>query len=184
MQNLTRFMMYFIAQLVLLMAITPAHAAPVYKVEVLVFEHLDESGIGGEIWRVIEPETKPDPFNSIALSDGNEGAYQQLPAQDLNLTGVRKRLEGSENYRVILHEAWRQPALEKQESTPVWIEATHELTGEVMLHQGRYLHFSTDLIFNALGSDLSMKQRRRIKSKELHYFDHPKFGLLVRVVKL
>lgn len=159
-------------------------AAPVYKVEVLVFEHLTTAGINGEIWRDLTDSEKPDSFTSIELDAGNEGAYQTLPSQDLNLTGVRKRLDASEDYQVVLHSAWRQPAMERGESTPVWIESAGLVEGQITLDKGRYLHFGTNLVFQQLGRELVMQERRRIKSKELHYFDHPKFGMLVRVVQL
>jgi hypothetical protein len=86
---------------------------------------------------------------------------------------------------------------------------SHELIGSVGVTLGRYLHFKTDLYFhgpglglepaaagmNASGEGLllsadaavnaggymQISESRRMRSAELHYLDHPKLGLVVRI---
>lgn len=85
----------------------------------------------------------------------------------------------------------------------------HELIGSVGVTLGRYLHFKADLFFhgpglglepagavmNAAGESLLLQpqrsavpsgymqltESRRMRSEELHYLDHPKLGLVVRI---
>ncbi len=85
----------------------------------------------------------------------------------------------------------------------------HELIGSVGVTLGRYLHFKADLFFHGPGLGLSpagaamnatgdsllvasatdtgsqgymqLSESRRMRSEELHYLDHPKLGLVVRI---
>ncbi len=85
--------------------------------------------------------------------------------------------------------------------------STPELMGTVGVTLGRYLHFNADLYFHAPGLGLRpvaaaldpagvpviraappvaqgymrLSQSRRMRSTELHYLDHPKLGLVVRI---
>ena len=61
-----------------------------------------------------------------------------------------------------------------------------ELQGALRFHLSRYLHVEPLLWYgsdNALNQRIWVKidQNRRMRSEELHYLDHPLFGLLVRI---
>ena len=56
----------------------------------------------------------------------------------------------------------------------------------IRLHRSRYLHVEPDLWFMSNAADgqpywVRINQNRRMRSEELHYLDHPLFGLLVRL---
>ncbi len=76
----------------------------------------------------------------------------------------------------------------------------NKFEGTIKLHLGRYLHLEADLLYRSqiepMVSDtflmnlseaeqpqtlFRMHQTRRMRSGELHYFDHPMFGLLVQI---
>ena len=74
----------------------------------------------------------------------------------------------------------------------------NELDGTVKVVLGRYLHVYTDLAYrrpfsinatsgnNALGrdtilADFAIKTHRKMRSKTLHYIDHPLLGILVEI---
>ena len=74
----------------------------------------------------------------------------------------------------------------------------NELDGTIKVVLGRYLHVYTDLAYrkpyrinasaseNALGrervlADFSVKSHRKMRSKTLHYIDHPHLGILVEI---
>ena len=61
-----------------------------------------------------------------------------------------------------------------------------ELQGTIRLHLSRYLHVEPDLWYTSTSSEgvpfwVRINQNRRMRSDELHYIDHPLFGLLVRI---
>ncbi len=89
------------------------------------------------------------------------------------------------------------------------VPSDHELVGTVGVTLGRYLHFKADLFFQGPGLGLApaeavmndagqslllaadptadgagymqLTESRRMRSEELHYLDHPKLGLVVRI---
>lgn len=77
------------------------------------------------------------------------------------------------------------PELETEEENITAVEI-RELQGALRFHLSRYLHLEPLLWY---GSDTDSSQRvwvkidqnRRMRSEELHYLDHPLFGLLVRI---
>lgn len=159
-----------------------SYAAPVYKVEVLIFENTAGTEIDNEQW----PELKetPSTFDTVPVTQRGEGLFKELPSSALNLIQVRNKLEKSDKYHVLYHHGWTQPVFTKDESTAAWIEIPGVLAGKINLYKNRYLHVSADLQFNSTEGVVRLKENRRLKSKELNYLDHPLFGLLIRVVKL
>lgn len=79
--------------------------------------------------------------------------------------------------------------------------AVHELDGTVKVVLGRYLHVFTDLVYrrpldkdtdtesaasdlpghDRVLADFPLKVHRKMRSKELHYIDHPLFGILMEI---
>ncbi len=76
-----------------------------------------------------------------------------------------------------------------------------ELDGTVKIVLGRYLHVYTDLVFRQPITttsseedgtsenftsliDIRIQNRRRMRSRELHYIDHPKLGMLIQITPL
>lgn len=63
-----------------------------------------------------------------------------------------------------------------------------ELRGDLQFYLERFLHVTPNLWFtsetdNGQRFTVHINQHRRMRSDELHYIDHPLFGLLVRVTK-
>ncbi len=168
-----------------------------YDIEILIFEQSHQIGLDNEQWQKLEVDegeadggdggdgdfpTK-EILETVSLDDGGENVIVELPSTSLTLADTRERLNSTVDYRVLYHKAWHQTVRDKDKSTAVWIELP-ELEGTINLHKQRFLHFSADLSFNSLFGEVKLEQSRRLKSKELHYFDHPLFGILVRVVKI
>ena len=64
--------------------------------------------------------------------------------------------------------------------------ALPEMRGTLLLHVSRYLHVEPDLWLTDQDArdrlyHVQIDQSRRMRSEELHYLDHPKFGLLIQV---
>lgn len=153
-----------------------------YKIEILIFENKDVAGAGEEQWR--ELEESPSAINTVPVIGGEGSMIRVLQSSSLNLTQARNKMEGSGKYSILYHKGWSQRALPKEESTAAWIEIPGLLEGTINLHKKRFLHVTADLVFNSFEGSVRLNESRRLKSKELHYLDHPLFGMLVRVVKL
>ncbi|MDH5710882.1 MAG: peptidoglycan binding protein CsiV [Gammaproteobacteria bacterium] len=78
-------------------------------------------------------------------------------------------------------------------------EMKSSVTGSIKLILGRYLHIHTDLLYkrprkndasniptsaSRMFDEFEIKSQRRMRSKELHYLDHPLLGVLVLVTPI
>jgi hypothetical protein len=144
-----------------------------YDVEVIVFRNLSGQS-DGEQWPLRDPVTGdalPRSVQGISPAD--------LPVPASRLERIADSLNRSAAYRVLEHRAWRQTARDRAQAQPVRIQAAGgTLDGTITLARERYLHLDVDLF---LDSTYALDERRRMRSGELHYFDHPAFGVLVEV---
>lgn len=160
----------------------PAQAQQWYHTEVLVFEHL--ANVSDEQAPRMPLVGKP-PLNP----DSKTNRLQ--PASNTDLNGIASRLNNSGGYRVITHESWQQPFTSKNSAPAVGL-GSQSLAGSVRFFRGTYLHADLDLWFRGANNQTPQRETgeprrphlsesRRIRSEEIHYFDHPDFGVLIRI---
>lgn len=125
-----------------------------------------------------------------------------LMPEELELGTTFNRLKAISAYEAVLHGGWIQPGLAETEAQPFDLALLGAMNprGTVKVHLSRFLHITLDLTLerpnaasNAptpIGDGLSevtfgpryhLSTTRSVRSGELHYFDHPAFGVLVRV---
>lgn len=63
---------------------------------------------------------------------------------------------------------------------------TFTVNGTIRVRLGRFLHMESLLVFTDTESKQSFKlsQNRKMRSRELHYIDNPRFGILTRILPL
>ena len=151
------------------------------------------------------PATDPTPAQRAAKLIGDyQGqlqarSYRPEPGNTYLLAGEDARLQRSGVYRVLLHRAWIQPVPDRDRLQPMLIQIAESdgrrIDGYLGVTRGRYLHMDTRLWYempaaasaaasagDAVDSPyMEMREQRRMRSGELHYLDHPKFGVLARV---
>ena len=143
------------------------------------------------------PEDAPD--------DGVH-AYRLMKSSNLALGEVRSRLRRSAHYRPLVHAGWRLPGLPRRAARPVHVGRSLD-DGEVRAAEGvgagrssvhgtvtvslaRFLQVDVDLLYHRPASSeaaapssaptrFRLVSERRMRSGELHYVDHPLFGVLV-----
>lgn len=108
-------------------------------------------------------------------------------------TATRIRRGG---YRIIGHGMWLQPVPDRGTAIPLLLQlgeradgGLYEVEGTVSVTRGRYLHIDVQLWKNNLGpligerhSYIELRESRRMRSREVHYLDHPVLGMLVKIV--
>jgi hypothetical protein len=175
--------------LCLVFAILPAYAVttsppvPSYDIEVLVFEMRLPEYEGAELWTT--DNLKPvDTAEAVAI--GTTPAASEL-------TNTATALRSDSRFRILLHKRWSQPAEARSTTKPVQLSTgDRELDGMLRFYIARFLHLEVNLTFQPLAlvqtafpgesQAFQIIEQRRIKTQEFHYFDHPKFGAIVRVV--
>lgn len=143
------------------------------------------------------PEDAPD--------DGVH-AYRLMKSSNLALGEVRSRLRRSAHYRPLVHAGWRLPGLPRRAARPVHVGRSlgdgevraaagagaerSSVHGTVTVSLARFLQVDVDLLYHRPASSeaaapssaptrFRLVSERRMRSGELHYVDHPLFGVLV-----
>ena len=169
---------------VLLSSAPAVRAAPqtlTYDLEVLVFENRLPTLEGGELWTKAQNRALPDFKNTAAPGETSTPA---------TLSAAATALERDGNYRVLVHKRWRQTVDEKTIAKAVRLQTTDEqLDGVLRFYLSRFLHVDVDLTLKDktdASGELSYRltQQRRVKTQDLNYFDHPKFGVLFKAVQV
>ena len=164
-----------------------------YDVEIVIFT-FRHPGDNGEQWPMLLPqETGPA---GIYSSD----QISELPVDTYRLNGISNGLRQSSAYAVVFHKAWRQPAYDNANAVGYPVHAVagsgrNNIEGSVRLTRERFLHLDANLLMVPESShntvvDLNtpytspvfeLREKRRIKSNVIHYFDHPRFGMIATV---
>lgn len=171
---------------------TPANVAPtkVYEIEVMVFQNIQDELEGNELW--VEERI------NIEIKDIDKAVeIKEVPREDSNLTKALEVLDADGSYRVLTHKQWLQNADPRSDAGLVRLSTEDgELDGTFKFFMSRFLHVDLNLIYKQKESKsifqvgnsgglpmvaFQMRERRRVRSNKIQYFDHPKFGVLVQV---
>jgi hypothetical protein len=157
-----------------------------YEIEVVVFENRLPDLTGDELLVRDAAQARISGLENAIAPDKAEGRPYLAPA----ISGL---LEQDGHYRVLTHLHWMQTVDAKSVAKPVRIASANpaELEGSIRFYMSRHLHLDVNLLFRetvtAGGSEPNtavyrLSEQRKVKSQETHYFDHPRLGVLVRVM--
>lgn len=172
---------------------------PKYQVELIVFETLALRGWTEEYWKEELPLI--DMEGSIDIPS--------LPEQQFMLASEEEKMTPEKGYFILYHKSWILEGDSEEEAQPLRIEVLPEedyqprLSGLLTFYKSRYAHVRLNLELErkipervkeefASNQDMDLEmlpefwrfqleEARKVKSGELHYFDHPIFGALVKI---
>lgn len=134
-----------------------------YQIEMVIFERREhqkssKTDLDEEFWRRDISLNYPENYRQlIKTTSSRYRDFSILPRQAQVLVGVKRRLDSNRGYRVLFHEAWRQPIADK--GTPAVIinggdniGRRHRLEGSIQLRVSRYLHIETHLWLTQLSA--------------------------------
>ena len=169
-----------------------------FEIELLIFRNLVEND-GGEVWPVDYSDWFEESVDAEQTEIRTETALTWLPKSQFRLSAQRNALARSAPYRPIAHFAWRQTVLGRRQAKPVELPTATtrpdraRVDGLVRVAVERYLHLDLNLRLHLPEintqeatmdygvPDIRLKEQRRMRSKELHYFDHPRFGVIALI---
>jgi len=127
-------MMHYIVCLLTLASLLPAAVSaqstdqsekiPRYDVEVAIFKNIKAPQSREFVLPVASPSRGEKIFDLASTSSIEEArkfGYQILPTAELRLLEEVGRLVESPRYELLLHVAWRQPGLDRENAIPVWL---------------------------------------------------------------
>jgi len=177
-----------------------------FEIELVVFQNLINSD-GGEIWPIDYSEwfadLPEDMQNPEATGEpapaGPARTIDWLPESSYRLVAERNALGHSSRYRPLAYFAWRQSVLDRNQAQPVELSSKSEpkngayVDGTVRVAVERYLHLYLDLKLHIPVNneqlelmeydipEFRLAEHRRMRSKEIHYFDNPRFGVIALI---
>lgn len=135
-----------------------------YTVEIIVFRNGSESG-------ALAATTARATFTGDDVAPTGTGTRK--------LGGAVTRLNGG-GKRVLGHAAWKQAptSFNSRRGVSTARVGLEGITGKVIFERGTYLHLGIDLEVEDAGRRYRLNEVRRVKTDELHYFDHPAIGVM------
>ena len=119
-------------------------------------------------------------------------SFLELADNEKDLLVERRLLDEEPDLVVTHHLSWLQNVPERGKPLSIMIPRTDaKLAGYVRVTIGRYLHFEADLWMPVEKKDdeatpqnnhfAALRESRRMRSNELHYLDHPAFGIITKI---
>lgn len=136
-----------------------------YIVEVIVFENTNQSGI-----------TEPHDYESPKKPRTNAQTWR---VNKQLLGDEAEKIGQSSDYILRHHLAWGQESLPYSKSATYTVIES-DTQGYIKVYADQLLFANIDIDYKGF----RMTEKRRLKLNEKHFFDHPKFGLLMQVSRL
>jgi len=98
---------------------------PRYDVEIIIFKNVKVPTSREFVLPVSSPgetEEMLDLSSQASIDSALENGYEVLTASEFRLLDVVTRLVESSRYELLLHAAWRQPGLDREQAIPIWLK--------------------------------------------------------------
>ncbi len=169
-----------------------------YDIELLIFENLVAAD-NGEVWPADYSEWFEESVDETALPVASTEQRQWLTGSSLRLGAERNAFGRSSRYRPLAHIGWRQFVLDRNLAQAFEIPVDNAkgsyVDGTVRVAVERYLHLNLDLQLHPANQEITnqtigldyqppeirLTESRRMRSKEVHYFDNPRFGVIALI---
>ena len=180
-----------------------------YAIDFVVFEDKEARYIGSELWPEADQAQDAATMTAKSYARKNTGIRAIKTADYELLDNEVKRLLNSSRYKVLARKSWLQPGLDNLKAVDIVISpdaqsgSAGSISGSIKIVLERYLHIYTDLVYRRLAPSAAttdafnpgvsqsgyrpeavyvIREHRRMRSRELHYIDHPLVGMLIKIV--
>ena len=162
-----------------------------YQVEFLIFRNLKgepHTELRSRYAILEQTRHKLSPSRKIVENLRFQAAFSG------KLEPVRQKLAASHRYQVLFHGHWNQtPGTDNNKIARLdltSVDGRSLLSGSFKLHIHQLLFLETTIVLHNLpmaplsgasGKPHLLKETRRLRLREIHYLDHPEFGLVLTV---
>ncbi len=169
----------------------PSANARTYLIEMITFTN---TGASNERWDFNSDQAnkRKTKVNTLFAQSRDKEASNNLSY----LGGIYSGLVGSSGHRILNVNRWVQRSASYARSSLVRINNSDlSIKGAVRVYAPNLLFAELNLMYSPNGDSLAVTtegakeayfidERRRMKLKEVHYFDHSKFGVVLIVVPI
>ena len=169
-------------------------------VELIVFLQLEPEDSTEDIVETPPPLPPAEIYPAPLEIPDSGSATPEPPAGVIALTraqfalgGIWTSMRRSAGYRPLAHFAWAMPAGWAGEPLPLRLStlaaSALPFSGLASLEEERFAHLALDIRMpadetaEADGGEWRIRERRRLLLGEVHYFDHPRFGVIARLFR-
>jgi hypothetical protein len=163
--------------------------AKTYQVEIIVFKNI-EPPLNGETFSNYPALPKYEKATELLPTDETLITnYMQLPSEKFNLNREESLISKKENYELLLHESWLQ---QQNEELIVHVKSDTQRSDllEGTIHIKRAYYYKANIDFDLQSHSLGgtkhfvLNTKRNLKNNEMHFIDHPQFGILLKITTL
>lgn len=184
-----------------------------YTVEIIIFSYEENVAVGSEIFVAdsVDPNLpggQNDDESDSAPKFGDARTTRRMPRFEFNrlsrdqftMRDTARMLNRLEAYEPLMHLGWTQTTIPEMETPTISLNRLGRppsgLSGTLNLYLNRYLHLVVDLALDAPAStspnysDRPVKplqylisEDRIMKNEEIRYYDHPKYGVIAKVIR-
>jgi hypothetical protein len=98
---------------------------PRYDVEIIIFKNVKVPTSREFVLPVSSPGETEEMFDlssPASVDSALKNGYEVLTASEFRLLDVATRLDKSSRYQLLLHAAWRQPGVDREQALPIWLK--------------------------------------------------------------
>lgn len=189
--QLTAYRLFFFAFLLILLQVvskdvkaidvnTHKTEARTYQIEMIIYQINNTQT--SEVFSNYPVLPKYKEARVLVEKDENseQANYTLLNKKQFTLNREENLLSKVSNYNVLLHMAWHQ----QQDNEALVLIENELIQGTINIKRAYYYTADIHFIFKNKGSLFVLKTHRKLKNKELHYIDHPNFGVLLKIITL
>ncbi|UQB41432.1 hypothetical protein JX580_06980 [Thiomicrospira microaerophila] len=181
---------------------------PRVQIEVIIFQSLALRGWTEEYWPEFDGITTTADATFFGALDQYA---RLVDAEKLSLKDEISKMTTDRGYDVLAHFAWQQPLKSRIDAIPLLIEPSIQLRraesspllGKIRVYQERFIHAEVNMELDRqipvrirsrfaehqqIPIDwlpdswrFKIEESRRMRFGQLHYLDHPIFGVLIKV---
>lgn len=168
------FKVFFILLLFFLLTATSRVAAAIdnnnINIEIIIFANIPKNTL---------EETKelfPQHTGELSKSHITDNLDLQSPLQ--HLEKEYNKLKNNQNYKIILHATKQYTILPSRKNHKFFIKTDDTATTlSILPNPARNNYFTVTL--DSIYLNYRLTKTSKLKTKEIHYFDHPAFGALI-----
>jgi Peptidoglycan-binding protein, CsiV len=129
------------------------------------------------------------PVPALTPAQTLPGCVEPLGSDQFQLGAARDALAHKGNFKILSHLVWAAIVPPNGRTTTHLADLSSSdepgpLVGSLAVQRSQYLFMGLELDYSVGNQTFGLREKRRVKFGERHYFDHPAFGVIAQITAL